>query len=40
MCQPYVESTTVLSDKIITRNDGFWLEPEIGIKARKVMVHF
>ena len=43
MCQPYIESTTVLSDyEFIARNDGFWRAPEIDFlyetEARKVMV--
>ena len=44
MLQPYIESTTVLSDEFIARNDGFWRAPEIDFrsetKARKVMVDF
>ena len=45
MCQPYIESTTVLSDnEFIARNNGFWRGPEIDFryetKTRKVMVDF
>ena len=45
MCQPYIESTTVLSDyEEIARNDSFSRAPEIDfcneLKARKVMVDF
>ena len=29
MCQPYIESTTVLSDESIARIDDFSLAPEI-----------
>ena len=43
MCQPYIESTTILSDyEFIARNDSFGRAPEIefryATKARKVMV--
>ena len=39
-----IESTTILSDEFIARNDSFWRAPEIDFsyetKARKVMVDF
>ena len=44
MCQPYIESITVLSDEFIARNEGFWRVPEIDFRyeteARKKMVDF
>ena len=44
MCQPYIESTTILSDEKIARNDIICRAPEndfrFETKARKVMVDF
>ena len=44
MCQPYIETTTALSDEFIARNNCFWQVPETDYysetEARKVMVDF